>query len=83
MNFIAKQFLGWFNVIMKNNTPIIKEKIVKRYFQEKIVAIETKSTDINILLNRVKTNQKNEYKKKIYFSAIASTGLILFGFLIF
>ena len=64
MNFIAKQSLGWFNAIMKNYTTIIKEKIVKRYFQEKIVAKETKSTDINILLNRVKTNQKNEYKKK-------------------
>ena len=42
-----------------------------------------KSTDINVLLNRVKTNQKNESRKKLYFSAAASTGLILFGLLIF
>ena len=39
--------------------------------------------DVNVLLNRVKTNQKNEVRKKIYFSAAASTGLILFGLIIF
>ena len=42
-----------------------------------------RTTNINILLNRVKTNQKNENRKKIYFSALASSGLILFGILIF
>ena len=42
-----------------------------------------KSTDINVLLNRVKTNQKNESRKKLYFSAVASTGLLLFGLIIF
>ena len=42
-----------------------------------------KSTDINVLLNRVKINQKKESKKKLYFSAAASTGLILFGLIIF
>ena len=42
-----------------------------------------KRTDINVLLNRVKINQKKESKKKLYFSAIASGGLILFGLIIF
>ena len=42
-----------------------------------------KSTDINVLLNRVKINQKKESRKKLYFSAAASTGLILFGLIIF
>ena len=42
-----------------------------------------KRTDINILLNRVKLNQKNESRKKIYFSAAASAGLFLFGLIIF
>ena len=42
-----------------------------------------KNTDINVLLNRVKINQKKESKKKLYFSAAASTGLILFGLIIF
>ena len=41
------------------------------------------STDINVLLNRVKSNQKNESRRKLYFSAAASTGLILFGLIIF
>ena len=42
-----------------------------------------KNTDINVLLNRVKINQKKESRKKLYFSAAASTGLILFGLIIF
>tara|TARA_B100000959_G_C14684517_1_gene502054 strand:+ start:39 stop:194 length:156 start_codon:yes stop_codon:yes gene_type:complete len=42
-----------------------------------------KSTDINVLLNRVKTNQRKESRRKLYFSAAASTGLILFGLIIF
>ena len=42
-----------------------------------------KRVDINILLNRIELNKKNESRKKLYFSAAASTGLILFGFLIF
>ena len=41
------------------------------------------STDINVLLNRVKVNQKNESRKKLYFSAAASAGLVLFGLVIF
>jgi len=44
---------------------------------------QTKSTNINVLLNRVKTEKKNEKMKKLYFSAAASTGLVLFGLLIF
>ena len=39
--------------------------------------------DVNVLLNRVKNNQKNESRKKLYFSAAASTCLILFGIVIF
>ena len=44
---------------------------------------QIKSTDINVLLNRVKINRKNESIKKFYFSAAASLGLIIFGVLIF
>ena len=42
-----------------------------------------KSSDVNILLNRVKSNKKDEHKKKFYFSAITSVGLILFGLVVF
>ena len=45
--------------------------------------VSSKSTDINVLLNRVKFDRKQEIKKKFYFSAAASTGLILFGIIVF
>ena len=66
---------------MKNFDPI-KEKLIAKYLV-KDKAKEVKNPDINVMLNRVKTNQKNEVRKKLYFSAAASTGLILFGIMIF
>ena len=68
---------------MKNAASNIKEKIISKYIEKTTPVNLTKSTDINVLLNRVKTNQKNESRKKLYFSAAASTGLILFGLIIF
>ena len=68
---------------MKNIGFNVKEKLIARYLERQTVKKTLKSTDINVLLNRVKTNQKNEVRKKLYFSAAASTGLILFGILIF
>jgi len=35
-----------------------------------IKAHEIKTTDINILLNRVRTSKKLEYRKKIFFSLL-------------
>ena len=67
---------------MKNLATSIKEKMISRY-QTRAKQGEVKSTDINVLLNRVKVNQKNESRKKLYFSAAASTGLFLFGLIIF
>ena len=69
---------------MKNNNENLKNKIISRYFEKNDNSKNLfKSTDINVLLNRVKANQKNETRKKIYFSVIASTGLLLFGIAIF
>ena len=73
----------WLNTNMKNTTQIVKEKLVSKYFQKDTSSNLAKSTNINVLLNRVKTNQKNESRKKIYFSTAASAGLILFGIIIF
>ena len=42
-----------------------------------------KSTNINVLLNRVKLDQKKESRKKILFTVTASMGLVIFGVLIF
>ena len=61
----------------------VKEKLVAKYLEKDNSKQDTKRTDINILLNRVKLNQKNESRKKLYFSAAASTGLLLFGLIIF
>ena len=68
---------------MKNLSSSVRETLIAKYLKEEKHTKNSKSTDINVLLNRVKLNQKNESKKKIYFSAAASTGLILFGLLIF
>ena len=61
----------------------VKEKLIAKYLEKDNTKKDTKRTDINILLNRVKLNQKNESRKKLYFSAAASTGLLLFGIIIF
>ena len=68
---------------MKNLGNSIKEKMVAKYLEKDTSKIERKSTDINILLNRIELNKKSESKKKLYFSAAASTGLLLFGLIIF
>tara|TARA_B100000963_G_C22376631_1_gene558306 strand:- start:521 stop:727 length:207 start_codon:yes stop_codon:yes gene_type:complete len=68
---------------MKNSGINIKEKLIAKYLEKNAKINPPKSTDINVLLNRVKINQKNESRRKIYFSAAASTGLILFAFAIF
>ena len=68
---------------VKNTVTNIKEQIVSRYLNTNKSIDNNKSTDINILLNRIKTNNKNESRRKLYFSAAASTGLILFGLIIF
>ena len=44
---------------------------------------KTKSTNVNVLLNRVKLDKKKESQKKIIFSVFTSLGVVLFGVLIF
>jgi hypothetical protein len=68
---------------MKNTGLVIKEKLISKYLEKDPVKSVDKSSDINVLLNRIELNKKNESRKKLYFSAAASTGLILFGLIIF
>ena len=85
----AKFNSEWFNKFVKNtqatikNKTFLKDKDIEQNTQKDIKQESQKNTDINVLLNRVKINQKNESRKKIYFSAAASAGLILFGIVIF
>tara|TARA_Y100000389_G_scaffold103036_1_gene99936 strand:+ start:482 stop:715 length:234 start_codon:yes stop_codon:yes gene_type:complete len=73
----------WLNIDVKITTQTIKDKLVSKYFEKDAPKNLSKSTDINVLLNRVRTNQKNESRKKLYFSAAASSALVLFGLIIF
>tara|TARA_B100001063_G_scaffold201291_1_gene194648 strand:+ start:560 stop:781 length:222 start_codon:yes stop_codon:yes gene_type:complete len=71
---------------VRNTLNTVKKKLVSKYLvQDKDPADnkEVKSTDINILLNRVKLDQKKESRKKIIFSAAATAGVALFGLIIF
>ena len=68
---------------MKNLTNPLKRKLTSKYTISDSPQTTSKSTNINVLLNRVKLDKKQEIKKKFYFSAVASTGLILFGLIVF
>ena len=69
---------------MKNSFVTVRDKMVSKYIQkDNSDEIEKKSTNINVLLNRVKLDQIKESRKKLLFSAAASAGVVLFGVLIF
>ena len=68
---------------MKNTFSSIKNKIVSRYLLKDETNYQAKTADINVLLNRVKLDQKKESRKKIMFTAATSLGVVLFGFLVF
>ena len=83
MILVVKKQIQWFNLNMKNLASSVRKKLIEKYTVQDNHNDLPKRTDINILLNRVKLNQKNESRKKIYFSAAASAGLFLFGLIIF
>ena len=68
---------------MKNLTDSLKQKLTSKYTVSDSPETNSRRTDINVLLNRVKSDKKQEIKNKFYFSAAASTGLILFGLIVF
>ena len=68
---------------MKNTISTVKNKISAKLFSGIDKTKDSKSTDVNILLNRVKQNQKKESRKKLLFTAITSLGMLVFGVLIF
>ena len=68
---------------MQKTFSSLKNKIVKRYTLNDENLKDYKSTNINILLNRVRANKQKEFQKKILFMAATSFGVVLFGVLIF
>ena len=79
----ANTVFPWFNSLMKNSGFNVTDKLTEKYLVKDNPKNQSKSTNINVLLNRVRAEKKSESMKKIYFSAAASTGLVLFGLLIF
>ena len=73
----------WSNLNMKNSLSSVKDKIISRYLSTDEEKNQIKSSDINVLLNRVRLDQKRESRKKILFSAAATTGVLLFSLIIF
>ena len=68
---------------MKNSRYNTIRSLKTSNVKSKLDLSKVKSTDINILLNKVRLDQKNDFRKKIiYFSLITSvflaTGLITF-----
>ena len=49
---------------MKNSFSSIKNKFISRYTMEDENSNKTKSTNVNVLLNRVKLDKKKESQKK-------------------
>ena len=68
---------------MKNSLSSIKKQIISESYTNKKTDSKNRITDVNILLNRVKIDQKIERNKKIIFSISASLGLLVFGIVIF
>jgi len=68
---------------MQKTFSSIRNKIVKRYTLNDENLKDYKSTNINILLNRIRIDKKKEIQKKIVFTVATSLGAVLFGVLIF
>jgi hypothetical protein len=68
---------------MQNSFTSLRNKIVKRYTLNDENLKDYKSTNVNILLNRVRVDKKKEFQKKILFTVATSLGVVLFCVLIF
>ena len=68
---------------MKNSFASFKNRVIQKYSTVEESLNDNKSTNINVLLNRVKLDQKRESRKKILFTAATSLGVVLFGILVF
>ena len=65
-----------------HNQKSIDQNINNKRLSETQRISEKQVVDINKLLNRVKTDKKNEIKRKIIFYSLSILGLSLFGSLI-
>ncbi len=68
---------------MKNTISSIKKHLILKYTSGDQNLEVSKSTNINVLLDRVKLDQRRESRKKLLFTAVTSVGVLLFGVIIF
>ena len=68
---------------MKKTLPSVKNKMIQRYTTIDDDKYKSKSTNINVLLNRVRIDKKKEKTKKILFSVSASLGILVFAIILF
>ena len=78
----AKLRFEWLNQFMRNLISSKKKAEIQTISNEENTQT-IKITDVNILLNRVRLNNKTEVRKKLYFSTATALGLVLFGIVIF
>ena len=52
---------------MKNSGINVKEKLIAKYLEKDPPSTQLKSSNINVLLNRIAVNKKNENRKKYNF----------------
>ena len=64
-----------------NNKSLNENKDKKKLYQKQNVEVK-KIVDINILLNKVKLEEKIIKKRKAFFFSFATLGLLLFGIFI-
>ena len=57
-------------MFVKNTLSSVKQKIISRYIIDENSEAESKSTNINVLLNRVKQDQKKRKQKKTIIHSI-------------
>ena len=50
---------------MKNLTNSLKQKLISKYTVSDTPKTSSRSTDINVLLNRVKLDKKQEIRKRV------------------
>ena len=68
---------------MKKTLSSVRNKMIQRYTSINDDKYKSKSTNINVLLNRVRIDKKKERAKKILFSLSASLGILVFAIIIF
>ena len=68
---------------MKNLRFDTIRSLKKSNVKSKLDSSKIKSTDINILLNKVRLDQKNDFKKKIIYFSLITSAFLTTGFITF